>query len=84
MERHVLEKFFHMINDPRSYRNQKHPFQTLIGVSFLAILSGIDRFNGMAEFTEAKFEIFSKEYEDVRLPLRSFANSLSSPVTLAS
>jgi predicted transposase YbfD/YdcC len=63
MERHVLEKFFHMIDDPRSYKNQKHPFQTLIGVSFLAILSGIDSFNGMAEFTEAKFEELSSLFE---------------------
>lgn len=72
MDQHVLEKFFHTINDPRSYRNQKHLFQTLIGASFLAILSGIDSFSEMAEFTEAKVEIFRKEYEDVRLPFRSF------------
>ena len=63
MERQVLESFFHMIEDPRSHRNQKHPFSTLIGVSFFAILSGIDSFNGMAEFAEAKLEELSEFFD---------------------
>jgi predicted transposase YbfD/YdcC len=63
MEKRILDDFFDMIDDPRSHRNKKHPFNTLIGVSFLAILSGIDSFNGMAEFTEAKLEELSEFFD---------------------
>ena len=42
MEWQVLENFFHLIDDPRSDRNQKYLFPTLIGFSFLVILSRID------------------------------------------
>lgn len=56
-------KYFETIQDPRSIRNQKHPFMTIIGTSLLASLSGIDSFNGFAEFTEAKLEEL-QEYFD--------------------
>ena len=47
-----LGKYFNEIKDPRSLRNQRHPFMTLIGTSFLAALSGIDSFSGIQDFVE--------------------------------
>src|SRR6185312_9921327 len=47
---------FETIPDPRSVRNQKHPFMTLIGTTLLASLAGIDSFSGFADFTEAHFD----------------------------
>lgn len=49
-------KYFESIEDPRSQRNQRHPFMTIIGATLLASLAGIDSFSGMADFTEAHFE----------------------------
>ena len=43
-------KYFENVKDPRSIRNQKHPFMTLIGTSLLASLAGIDSFSGYEKF----------------------------------
>ena len=40
----ALSSYFSNVSDPRSMRNQRHPFITLIGTSLLAALSGIDSF----------------------------------------
>jgi len=47
-----LGKYFGNLEDPRSYRNQKHPLISLIGTTFLAFLSGIDSFSGIQDFVE--------------------------------
>lgn len=52
----VLEKYFDNVDDPRSARNQRHPFMTLVGTTLLAVLSGIDSFSGMQDFTEMHFD----------------------------
>jgi len=49
-------RYFSELEDPRSFRNQKHPLTTLIGTTLLAALSGIDSFSGIADFTEAHLE----------------------------
>ena len=49
-------RYFSKVNDPRSYRNQKHPLDMLIGTTLLASLSGIDSFSGFSDFTESHFE----------------------------
>ncbi len=56
-------KCFEKIQDPRSERNQKHPFMMLIGTSLLASLAGIDSFSGFADFSESHFEKL-QEYFD--------------------
>ena len=48
----TLSKYFSDLEDPRSLRNQRHPFITLIGTSLLAALSGIDSFSGIQDFVE--------------------------------
>lgn len=48
----IFEKYFDVLEDPRSLRNQRHPFVTLVGTSFLAALSGIDSFSGIQDFVE--------------------------------
>lgn len=48
-----LAKYFQKADDPRSLRNQKHLFITIIGTTLLAGLAGIDSFSGIADFTEA-------------------------------
>ena len=49
-------KYFETVSDPRSFRNQKHPFMTLIGTTLLASLAGIDSFSGFSDFTEAHID----------------------------
>src|SRR5579863_10121434 len=56
-------KYFENIQDPRSFRNQKHPVMTLIGTTLLASLAGIDSFSGFADFTESHFEELQKYFE---------------------
>ena len=56
-------KYFKNIQDPRSFRNQKHPVMTLIGTTLLASLAGIDSFSGFADFTESHFEELQKYFE---------------------
>jgi predicted transposase YbfD/YdcC len=58
-----FERFLTGIEDPRSYRNQKHSFRTLIGVSFLGILCGLDSFYAIAEYAELNREEL-EEYFD--------------------
>ena len=48
--------YFSNLQDPRSSRNQRHPLRTLIGVSLLASLGGIDSFSGFADFAEAHLD----------------------------
>lgn len=55
--------YFREIRDPRSERNQRHPFMTLIGTTLLASLCGIDSFSGFADFTESHFEELEKYFE---------------------
>ena len=52
-----------MKSDPRSYRNRKHSFRTIIGTTLLASLSGIDSFSGFADFTEAYLEELQRYFE---------------------
>src|SRR3990167_3688983 len=56
-------QYFENLQDPRSPRNQKHPFMTLIGTSLLASLAGIDSFSGFADFTESHFEELEKWFK---------------------
>ena len=51
-----FEEYFQEVDDPRSWRNQRHSFMTLIGTTFLSVLSGIDSFNGIQDFVEMHFE----------------------------
>jgi len=59
----TISHYFSSLEDPRSYRNQKHPVMTIIGTSLLSVLSGIDSFSGMQDFTEAHLEAL-KDYFD--------------------
>ena len=58
-----FKKYFNEVDDPRSLRNQRHPFVTLIGTSFMSVLSGIDSFSGMQDFVEIHFDELSKYFE---------------------
>ena len=58
-----FEQMFDQVDDPRSCRNQRHPFVTLIGTTFLAALSGVDSFSGIQDFTESHLEELSKYFE---------------------
>lgn len=63
--REYFEKSFEELSDPRSLRNQRHSFITIIGTTFMSMLSGIDSFSGMQDFVEMHFEELSK-YFDLR------------------
>jgi predicted transposase YbfD/YdcC len=55
-----FERHFQSVDDPRSVRNQRHPFITIIVTSLLSILSGIDSFSGFQDFVEVHFEELAK------------------------
>lgn len=59
----ALSSYFSNVSDPRSMRNQRHPFITIIGTSLLAVLSGIDSFSGMQIFVEAHLEELKKYFD---------------------
>ena len=58
-----FSKYFINISDPRSERNQKHPIISLIGTTFLAVLSGINSFSGIEDFVEVYLEELSKYFD---------------------
>lgn len=58
-----LEKVFSGITDQRSQRNQKHPFISLLGISLLGALSGIDSFSGLGDYAEMHFDSLSKVFD---------------------
>jgi hypothetical protein len=59
----LLHSYVLKVEDPRSIRNQKHSFITLIGTTFLAALSGIDSFSGIQDFVEAHFNELHQFFE---------------------
>ena len=59
----TLGTYFERLEDPRSARNQRHDFMTLVGTSVLAALSGIDSFSGIHDFVEAHLDDLSQFYE---------------------
>jgi hypothetical protein len=58
-----ISAFFENISDPRSSRNQKHNFLSIICTTILAVLSGIDSFLGIQEFVEAHFDELSQIFD---------------------
>ena len=58
-----LNPYLENIDDPRSMRNQKHLFKTLIGTTLLSYMSGIESFSGIAEFVEAHLEALENYFE---------------------
>lgn len=55
--------YFKNVQDPRSARNQKHSFITIIGTTLLASLAGIDSFSGFADFAECHLEELEKHFK---------------------
>ncbi len=51
------------IDDPRSFRNQRHPLVMLIGTSLLAALAGIDSFSGIHDFVAMHFKKLKKYFD---------------------
>jgi predicted transposase YbfD/YdcC len=60
----IFSSAFQEMDDPRSSRNQRHSFITLVGTSFLAALAGIDSFSGIQDFVEAHYHEL-EEYFDL-------------------
>ena len=61
--REVLEQYFNSVVDPRSMRNQRHKFITLVGTTLLSVLSGIDSFSGIQDFVEMHFEELEQYFD---------------------
>lgn len=59
----LLQDHFVDVDDPRSRRNQHHPFMTIVGTTLCAGLAGIDSFSGIADFTEAHIEGLSDYFD---------------------
>lgn len=59
----LLNNHLSCVEDPRSDRNQRHPFITLVGTTLCAGLAGIDSFSGISDFTEAHLEGLSKYFD---------------------
>lgn len=59
----TIAAYFSSLEDPRSPRNQRHNFITLIGTSLLAALCGIDSFSGIQDFVEMHLESLEKHFD---------------------
>lgn len=57
-----IGKFFNKVIDPRSSRNQRHNFITLIGTGLLSMLSGVESFSGMQDYVECHAEEIGKYF----------------------
>jgi len=55
-----LSVYFEPLNDPRSDRNQKHPFMSIITISLLGAISGITSYSGLGEYALAYEEELKK------------------------
>ena len=53
MKAKELSKYFKGIKDPRSERNQHHPLNSLLGITILSALAGIDSFSGIGDYAQA-------------------------------
>lgn len=51
---------FESIEDVRSWRNQKYPFLSLIGIGLLRAIAGIDSFSGLTDYAQAHEENLKK------------------------
>lgn len=49
-----LAMIFEGLQDPRSSRNQEHPFLSLISIGLIGAVAGITSFSGLADFAKAK------------------------------
>jgi hypothetical protein len=58
-----LSSYFESLEDPRSFRNQRHPLITLIGTNLLAVLSGIDSFSGIQDFVDMHMDKLEKHFD---------------------
>lgn len=58
-----LRVIFGNIEDKRSWRNQRHPFLSLLGIALLGALAGIDSFSGLGDFAEAHEENLRKLFD---------------------
>ena len=59
----ALLESFSDLPDPRSPRNQKHPFLSLICIGILGAIAGIDSFSGLGDFAESHYESLCKLLE---------------------
>lgn len=50
----IVEEFLEFVEDPRVERTRKHPLETILIVSLLAVLSGADSFVAIEDFGKAK------------------------------
>lgn len=50
----VVEEFLALIKDPRIERSRKHPLETILVLSLLAVISGADDFVAIERYGEAK------------------------------
>lgn len=58
-----LKNIFGDIEDKRSWRNQRYPFLSLLGVALLGSLAGIDSFSGLGDFAEAHEENLKRLFD---------------------
>lgn len=58
-----ISKIFEKVTDPRSNRNQRHPLVSIIGISLLGAIGGIDSFIGLGDFAEAHLESLEKYFD---------------------
>ena len=58
-----MVNIFDGITDHRSTRNQKPPFTSLLGISLLGAISGIDSFSGLGDYAEMHFEGLSQHFD---------------------
>ena len=59
----ILEKSFANVEDPRSSRNQRHSFITLISTTVVSSLAGIDSFTGIARFVRNNLKNLEKYFD---------------------
>jgi predicted transposase YbfD/YdcC len=51
-----ITEIFQSVSDPRSHRNREYNLETILGITLLGGLTGIDSFSGLGDYAEAHYD----------------------------
>ena len=52
----LITEIFESVSDPRSHKNREYNLESILGITLLGGLAGIDSFSGLEDFADAHFE----------------------------
>ena len=69
-----INNIFQKISDPRLQDHIDYSLESILGITLLGGLAGIDSFNGLADFAEAHYDSL-KQYFDYPIKVQAMTHS---------